>query len=158
VRILFVCLGNICRSPSAEAVMRELLAETGLEREVEVDSAGTGDWHVGSPPDRRAVAAARDRGIELAGTARAVAEADFERFDLIVAMDHANLGELRRRARGPGQEAKLRLLREYDPAAPGAEQLEVPDPYFGDGDGFELVLDILERSCRNLLEELDREA
>src|SRR5690349_17454180 len=98
VRILFVCLGNICRSPTAEGTMRALLREAGMEHEVRLDSAGTGGWHVGDPPDRRATAAARARGIALDGAARTVTREDFDDFDLLIAMDRSNLRALRQLA------------------------------------------------------------
>jgi protein-tyrosine phosphatase len=153
IRILFVCMGNICRSPTAEGVMRGLLREQGLEAEIEVDSAGTGDWHTGAPPDSRATAAARSRGITLEGAARVVTPADFYEFDLILAADRRNLRELSALAPGDAR-ARLHLLREFDPAAPGAPDLDVPDPYYGGDDGFEQVIDLIEAACRGLLEQL----
>jgi protein-tyrosine phosphatase len=116
VRILFVCMGNICRSPTAEGVMRALLREEGLETTVELDSAGTGGWHAGEPPDARATEAARRRGVVLEGAARQVTPTDFDDFDLLVAMDRENLRELL--AIAPSEEGaeKVRLLREFDPA------------------------------------------
>src|SRR5450631_1701090 len=110
-RLLFVCLGNICRSPTAEGVMRSLVSEAGLERSVVLDSAGTGAWHVGSPPDARAVAAAHARGITLGGSARQVRPEDFDDFDLVLAMDRDNMRELRRLADGGSARAGVRLLR-----------------------------------------------
>ncbi len=154
MRVLFVCLGNICRSPTAEGVMRALLAEDGLGAEVELDSAGTGGWHVGAPPDERATAAAAARGIALEGAARRVERADFDRFDLIVAMDRSNLEDLRQLASGPEQERKLVLLREFDEAAVTAGEVEVPDPYYGGDHGFHHVLDVVERGCRGLLDRI----
>lgn len=158
MRLLFVCLGNICRSPTGEGVMRYLVREQGLEDAIEIDSAGTGSWHVGQPPDARATGAARERGIELDGSARQVTEADFEAFDLILAMDRANHDELR--ALAPSEEARerVRLLREYDPEAVAAGELEVPDPYYGGQDGFEEVLDLVTRACEGLLDEVRAEA
>ena len=156
MRVLFVCLGNICRSPTAEGVMRRLVRERGLEDEIEIDSAGTGDWHVGSPPDRRATDAAGRRGITLEGAARTVGPADFEDFDLLLAADRSNADELRRRAPDPAARAKVRLLREFDPAAVAAGELEVPDPYYGADGGFDEVLDIVEAACEGLLAELAR--
>ena len=153
VRLLFVCMGNICRSPTAEGVMRGLLREQGLEDAVEVDSAGTGDWHAGAPPDARATAAARSRGVTLEGAARVVARRDFDDFDLILAADRRNLRELRMLA-PPGSRAELRMLREFDPATAGAPDLDVPDPYYGGDDGFEHVLDLVESACRGLLDAL----
>jgi protein-tyrosine phosphatase len=153
VRLLFVCMGNICRSPTAEAVMRGLLREQGLEGAVEVDSAGTGDWHAGDPPDARAIAAARARGLPLEGAARMVAPRDFEDYDLILAADRSNLRDLRAVA-PPAAAARLHLLREFDPASEGAPDLDVPDPYYGGDEGFERVLDLIEAACRGLLDEL----
>jgi protein-tyrosine phosphatase len=153
VRLLFVCMGNICRSPTAEGVMRGLLREQDLEDRVEVDSAGTGDWHVGSPPDARATAAARSRGIALAGAARVVARSDFEDFDLILAADRRNLRQLRAVA-PPDARSRIHLLREFDPASDGAPDLDVPDPYYGGDEGFEHVLDLVEAACRGLLDAL----
>jgi protein-tyrosine phosphatase len=153
VRILFVCLGNICRSPTAEGVMRALVRKAGLQDEIELDSAGTGGWHIGEPPDRRATAAARARGIALQGQAREVTRADFEDFDLLVAMDRSNLRALQRLAPDEEGRAKVHLLREFDPASAGAE-LDVPDPYFGGGGGFEEVLDLVQAACAGLLERV----
>jgi protein-tyrosine phosphatase len=159
-RLLFVCLGNICRSPTAECVMRDLVTREGLEGEIELDSAGTGAWHVGSPPDTRATAAAAQRGIALQGSARQVTRADFDSFDLVLAMDSSNLRELRRLAPGETERAKIRLLREFDPASAGAgagagaEDLDVPDPYYGGDDGFERVLELVQAACAGLLSEI----
>jgi protein-tyrosine phosphatase len=149
-RLLFVCLGNICRSPTAEGVMRSLVREAGLEDEILIDSAGTGDWHVGHAPDRRATAAAAGRGITLEGQARQITPQDFEDFDLILAMDASNLEDLRALA-PEGTEDRIRLLRSYDPTA---TELDVPDPYYGGPQGFEDVLDHVELACRALLDEL----
>jgi protein-tyrosine phosphatase len=149
VRILFVCLGNICRSPTAEAVMRGLVAEAGLEDEIEIDSAGTGSWHIGYPPDERSVAAAAERGVELNGTARQVGQGDFDGFDLLIAMDRQNEHDLLALARSDADKAKVRLLRSYDDG-----ELDVPDPYYGGEDGFDEVVEIVERSCRALLDEI----
>lgn len=148
MRVLFVCLGNICRSPSAEAVMRGLVEERGLADTIEIDSAGTGDWHIGKRSDPRAIHAAGLRGIELTSRARQVTTDDFEAFDLIVAMDRSNRDDLIALA---GDDSKIRLLREYGEDA----DPDVPDPYFGGDDGFEEVLDILERNCGLLLDELE---
>ena len=155
VRLLFVCLGNICRSPTAEGVMRELVREAGLEDSVELDSAGTGAWHVGSPPDARAVDAARARGVTLEGFARQVRRDDFDDFDLILAMDRSNLRELRQLKDGAAGRAKLRLLREFDPAGASDEDLEVPDPYYGAAGGFDEVLDLVQAACAGLLARID---
>jgi protein-tyrosine phosphatase len=155
VRVLFVCLGNICRSPTAEGVMRALVRDAGLEDRIELDSAGTGAWHVGNPPDERATAAARERGIVLEGAARQVERSDFAEFDLIVAMDASNLADLRRIAPDEAARAKVRLLREFDPPADGG--LDVPDPYHGGRRGFEDVFDLVQSACAALLAQL-REA
>jgi protein-tyrosine phosphatase len=152
VRILFVCMGNICRSPTAEGVMRRLVSQAGLDGRVEIESAGTGGWHVGEAPDERATLAARRRGITLSGAAQQVTPADFRRFDLLIALDRSVLRDLL--ALAPDEEAaeKVRLLREFDPAASG--DLDVPDPYYGGDRGFETVLDMVEAACRGLLDEL----
>ena len=131
--------------------MRHLLADEGLTDEIEVDSAGTGAWHAGSPPDRRATAAARGRGIVLEGTARQVTDEDFDAFDLILCADAENVAALRAVA-PPGTEDRIRLLGSYDPAGEG--DLDVPDPYYGGDSGFEDVLDQVEAACRGLLVEL----
>jgi protein-tyrosine phosphatase len=154
VRLLFVCLGNICRSPTAEGVMRSLVAEAGMQEAVEIDSAGTGAWHVGSAPDARASAAAHGRGVVLEGLARRVRSEDFEHFDLLLAMDGENLRELRRLAQGEKERAKVRLLREFDPARADAEDLDVPDPYHGADDGFAEVFELVQRACEGLLEQI----
>lgn len=150
MRVLFVCLGNICRSPTAEAVMRGLVADAGLDGEIEVESAGTGDWHVGHPPDERSVAAASERGVELTGTARQVARGDFDEFDLVIAMDRANRDDLLRMARDESDRAKVRMLREFG----DGEEADVPDPYYGGDDGFAEVVEIVERNCKALLREI----
>ncbi|MFZ1863102.1 MAG: low molecular weight protein-tyrosine-phosphatase [Polyangiales bacterium] len=152
VRVCFVCLGNICRSPTAEATMRRLVHVEQLTARIEMDSAGTGDWHVGDPPDRRARAAGKRRGIDVRGRARKVRTEDFDEFDYLVAMDQSNLEDLRRLAPHEEGRRKVTLLRNFDPdSPPGAE---VPDPYYGDGDGFETVLDICESACRGLLQHI----
>jgi protein-tyrosine phosphatase len=158
VRILFVCLGNICRSPTAEGVMRDLVQQAGLEGRIELDSAGTGAWHVGSPPDERATQTARAQGIVLEGAARKVAPRDFQDFDLILAMDGSNLAELRRLAPDEQARSRLRLLREFDPASADQDPthpLDVPDPYYGGPGGFEQVLDLVRAACVGLLEEIE---
>jgi protein-tyrosine phosphatase len=148
-----VCLGNICRSPTAEGVLRDLLAREAPELAVEVDSAGTADYHIGEPPDLRTQRAALGRGIDLGALrARQIAAEDFAHFDLILAMDYANLRDLEsvRPHQGP---ARARLLLEY---APELGRKEVPDPYYGDARGFEEVLDLCEAASRGLLAELQR--
>ena len=146
-------MGNICRSPTAEGVMRGLLREEGLQDIVHVDSAGMGDWHAGDPPDARATAAARARGITLEGAARQIAAADFSDYDLILAADRSNLRELEALLPADAR-AKLHLLREFDPASARTGDLDVPDPYYGGDDGFEHVLDLVEAACRGLLDTL----
>ncbi len=152
VRVCFVCLGNICRSPTAEATLRRLVVHERLDAEIEVDSAGTGDWHVGEPPDQRARAAAKRRGVELAGRARAVVASDFERFDYVIAMDRVNARDLSRKAPNDAARAKVFLFRDFDPHSPSGA--DVPDPYFGEGDGFETVLDLCEAASRGLLRHI----
>lgn len=154
MRILFVCLGNICRSPTAEGVMRDLVARSEQVPEVKLDSAGTGAWHIGSQPDRRARTAARARGIELAGAARQIEVEDFREFDLIIAMDSSNRANLLALAPDEAARAKVRLLREFDPQRQA--RLDVPDPYEGGPEGFELVLDMIEAACAGLLAEVSR--
>lgn len=153
VRILFVCLGNICRSPLAEGVFRHLISENGLHGRYEADSAGTGAWHVGDPPDRRSAEVARRNGISLEGRARQVGAEDFGEFDLLVAMDRENLRSLERLREAAGGGAPVRLLREFDPEA--GDDLEVPDPYYGGADGFDRVFEMVDRSCAALLAELE---
>lgn len=150
MKVLFVCLGNICRSPTAEGVFRHKLRAVGLEGQVQVDSAGTGDWHVGKAPDSRTRQAAQRRGYDLsAQRARQVEVADFQRFDLILAMDQSNLRNLQA-LRPAGARADLDLyLRRFDLALD-----EVPDPYYGGEDGFEQVLDLIEQASDALLIEI----
>jgi protein-tyrosine phosphatase len=148
-------MGNICRSPTAEGVMRRLLREQGLEDEIQIDSAGTGGWHVGNPPDERATEAAFRRGITLEGAARQVRPSDFEDYDLLLAADRENLADLRAIAPDDEARAKVRLLREFDPDIdPAHPDLDVPDPYYGGPGGFEEVLDLVEAACRGLLAEV----
>lgn len=150
--ISFVCLGNICRSPTAEGVMRHKLASLGALDHVQLDSAGTGAWHVGEPPDRRSTAVAAQRGITLDGAARRFRAKDFGRFDLVLAMDQSNLRDLRAMAPTEAHQGKLFLFRRFDPSA--GPQAEVPDPYYGGPRGFEDVLDICDRAADGLLEHL----
>ena len=154
IAILFVCMGNICRSPTAEAVMGGLLADAGLDGAVEVDSAGTGGWHVGDPPDPRSVAAAARRGIVVAGAARQIGAEDFERFDMLIAMDRGNARELLAGAPREAAAGKVRLLREFDPASDASGDLDVPDPYYGGPEGFDRVLDLVDAACRGLLADV----
>lgn len=151
MRVLMVCLGNICRSPTAEAVLREKLRRAGLGDRVVVDSAGTGGWHVGDPPDPRAIAHGRRRGYDLAPLrARRVHVDDFERFDLILAMDEDNLADLEADC-PPAHRGKLGLLLDHAHRPPGRI---VPDPYPHGPEAFERVLDLVEEACEGLVERL----
>lgn len=151
MKILFVCLGNICRSPSAEAVMRVIAQSEARDLGIEVDSAGTAGYHIGDPPDVRSQEAARRRGYDMSPLrARIVEPDDFERFDLILAMDRENLSVLRQRAPEQLRE-RVRLFLEF---APDTDVLEVPDPYYGGAKGFEEVLDLIEAATRGLLDHL----
>jgi len=152
VAILMVCMGNICRSPTAEGVLRHKLRVAGLLEQVAVDSAGTHGYHVGSPPDARALEHARRRGIDLSGLrARRVADRDFERFDLLLAMDEDNHLELMRLC-PPGREVRVRLLMDFASRSPGRR--EVPDPYYGGDQGFADVLDLVDDACDGLVAHL----
>ncbi len=151
-KLLFVCMGNICRSPTAEGMFRKLIVERSLERQFEIDSAGTHAYHVGEPPDPRAVEAAARRGVDLTAIrARRVVKDDFERFDLLLAMDEDNHSLLVGNA--PHARDKVRLFLEY---APDAATRSVPDPYYGGANGFEQVLDLVEAAAEGLLDELLR--
>ncbi len=157
VRVLFVCMGNICRSPMAEGVFRHLVAQAGLADRFEIDSAGIGAWHEGEPPDERATAAAAERGITLTGAARQILPADLREFDYVMAMDEDNLTALRRLQRRAAPEAELHLFREFDAQARPGEPLEVPDPYYGGPRGFDLVYDMVDQAARGLLAHIRRE-
>lgn len=151
VRLLFVCLGNICRSPLAEAAFRAEAARIGLD--AEADSAGTGDWHVGNPPDRRAQAAARRNGVDISGLrARQVDPADFDRFDHVIALDGQNLRDLER-LRPPGARAVLSLLLDH---VPGREGQAVADPYYGDNAGFDVTWADAMAGAKGLAEKIVR--
>ncbi len=155
-RVLFVCLGNICRSPAAEGVFLHLLARAGLERRYLVDSAGTAGWHVGKPADPRMVAAAGRRGIQLPSRARRLVPADLARFDHILTMDDDNLAKVEALARhhaGGESRAVVEPLVRYCRRLTASE---VPDPYYGGEEGFERVLDLLDDACEGLLIALER--
>lgn len=150
MRVLFVCLGNICRSPTAEGVLRHQLRESGLAERVEVASAGTGDWHVGNPPDARTLKAAARRGYDFsAQRAKQVSAADFATYDLILAMDLNNLRDLKRLQPATARADLDLFLRRYDAAVD-----EVPDPYYEGEQGFEHVLDLIEVACAGLVREI----
>jgi len=149
--VLFVCLGNICRSPLAEGIFDHLVQEAGLDDRFDIDSAGTGAWHVGERPDARAAMVASKHGVELESRARQITDNDLDRFDYVIAMDRENLRNIERMAGATGSEAEVHLLREFDPAAEGDE---VPDPYYGGASGFETVYEMVHRSCQTLLDRL----
>ena len=153
--VLFVCLGNICRSPLAEGVFLHLAREAGLEATLRVDSAGTGAWHAGEAADPRSREVAERKGIVLESRARQVRAQDFHDFDVIVAMDRSNLQDLEAIRPGEGARARLVLMRDYDPE-PGDR--EVPDPYYGGPDGFDQVFEMVHRSARGLLDEILRDS
>ena len=154
-RVLFVCLGNICRSPTAEAVFRDLVKREAAGLGIDVDSAGTHAYHTGSPPDERSVAAAARRGIDMRGLrARQIASADFERFDLLLAMDEGNYWRLRELAPATHRD-RVRLFLDF---APDLGRREGPDPYSGGPEGFEDVLDLIQAAARGLLAALDKRA
>jgi protein-tyrosine phosphatase len=145
VSVLYVCLGNICRSPLGEGVLAHRLEEEDLSSRVRVDSAGTGAWHLGEPPDPRSTEVALRHGIALRGLARRVSVEDFHEFDYIFAMDRANLQDLRHLESQVEEGARLNLFREFDPDKDG--DLDVPDPYYGGPDGFDVMFDMIDRTC-----------
>jgi protein-tyrosine phosphatase len=155
LKLCFVCLGNICRSPIGEGVMRHLAREAGLSAAVEVDSAGTAGYHSGQPPDARARAAGRRAGVEVGGRARQFKSDDFSRFDYVLAMDDANFRDLSALAPDLAARKKLHLLRSFDPASPRGAS--VPDPYYGDEADFDEVVRICLAACEPLLAKLRRE-
>ena len=152
--VLFVCLGNICRSPTAHGVFETMVSKLGLAGQISVDSCGTGDWHIGHAPDRRASAEAFRRGYELSHLrARQVAPADFDHFDFILAMDNQNLSDLK--AMSPSHfSGRLELFLSF---ADGNVPSEVPDPYYGGDDGFATVLNLIESASARLLQEIGRD-
>jgi protein-tyrosine phosphatase len=153
-RLLFVCMGNICRSPCAEGVMRDLVEREGLSDRILIDSAGTGGWHAGELPDNRMRKHALARGFTLDSRARQVRPQDFTDFDLILVMDQQNLSDIRPFAPDAAAMKKVKLFCEY---AEDRDETEVPDPYYGGAAGFEQVLDIVENGCGHLLAKLRRE-
>lgn len=154
-RILFVCLGNIVRSPLAENLFRHLAEQAGVGDKYVVDSAGTSAWHIGEAPDSRMRRVAAQHGLQYDGRARQVSPQDLEHFDLLIALDNENRLDLLNLAGKAGLQAKIRTLREFDPQ--GGPRSAVPDPYYGGIDGFEEVFRIVERSCRGLLQALERD-
>lgn len=150
-RLLFVCLGNICRSPAAEGVVLHQLQQRGLEHVFRVDSAGTGSWHAGQPADARMRAAAAGRGIHLPSRARQIVAADLDAFDHILTMDDDNLAAVQALGRGRETKAQIRPITQH---CRRHRVREVPDPYYGGADGFERVLDLLDDACAGLIDDL----
>jgi protein-tyrosine phosphatase len=155
IGVLFVCLGNICRSPLAEGVFRHIVAAEGLADEFDVDSAGTSSYHTGDSPDTRTVEVARRRGLVLEHAARQVVAADLHRFHYLIVMDASNRAKVERLAEQASGRSEVHMLRAFDDEA-GADQ-DVPDPYFGGAGGFEVVHDMVERACRGLLAHIRSE-
>ena len=150
--VLFVCLGNICRSPLAEGVFRHHVEEAGMNDRFDIDSAGTSSYHTGDSPDSRTTAVARARGIALRGASRQITTGDLARFDYVIVMDEENRAAVKRLAREKSPRAVVHMLREFDPEAHG--DLDVPDPYYGGERGFESVHDMVDRATRTLLGHL----
>ena len=155
-KILFVCLGNICRSPAAEGIMRSLLEKEGLHDQFEIDSAGLYGGHAGELPDSRMRIHARKRGYDLTHRSRPVTFHDFSEFDLIIGMDDSNISRLK--AMAPSIEDEKKVVRMIDFVKGFPQYHSVPDPYYEGAEGFEIVLDLLEDGCRNLLETLKKES
>ncbi len=149
--ILFVCLGNICRSPSAEAVFKHLVEKKGEDGQFFIDSAGTSAWHAGEKADARMRRHAKKRGIELTSISRKFVPEDFDRFDYIIAMDRENMDEMKRMARNKNDLDKLHMMTDFSQKF---NYHEIPDPYYGGDEGFELVLDLLEDANKGLLEHI----
>lgn len=152
IRVCFVCLGNICRSPTADGIMRHLVAKANLDHVIEVDSSGTGGWHVGECADSRARSVAKKRGYDLPSRARKFTPRDFARFDFILAMDRSNLRSILAQAHTDEERAKVMLFRDFDPEV--NEPADVPDPYYGGPEGFDDVFDMCERTCAALLKHI----
>lgn len=152
-RLLFICLGNICRSPAANGVMQKMVDEQQLSHLFEIDSAGIGSWHVGSLPDARMRQHGKARGYDFSHRARQFdAPTDFDHFDMIIVMDEDNHHEIMRRASNDAERAKVYRMRDF--LRKHSEATSIPDPYYGGEDGFELVLDLIEDGCENLIKEL----
>jgi len=150
-KLLFVCLGNICRSPSAENIMNQLIEDAGLSAKIRCDSAGTSGYHIGAAPDRRMNLAAQKRGLELQGQSRKLKPSDLQTFDLILAMDRANYEDILYLDREGRYEDKVRMMCDF---ATEKSDREVPDPYYGGADGFDYVIDLLYDSCAGLLDHV----
>ncbi|MEL6578724.1 MAG: low molecular weight protein-tyrosine-phosphatase [Cyanobacteria bacterium J06621_12] len=148
-KLLFVCLGNICRSPSAENIMNQLIEEAGLSSSIVCDSAGTSGYHIGAAPDRRMNLAAKKKGLELQGQSRKLKPSDLQSFDLILAMDRANYQDIVYLDREGKYEGKVRMMCDFATVKPDKE---VPDPYYGGADGFDYVIDLLYDACAGLLD------
>ncbi len=155
IAVCFVCLGNICRSPTAEGVMHDLVTKAGLTEKIIIDSAGTSGYHSREKADQRSRMTAEKRGYRLGSLSRKFIPQDFDRFDYIIAMDRSNAATLRQLARTQSEASKIFLFRDFDPASP--KGLEVPDPYYGGHNGFNDVLDICEAGCRGLLQTLQKQ-
>lgn len=154
ISVLFVCMGNICRSPTAEAVCRHLAVERGLDQRIRIDSAGTHAYHIGHPPDERSAATALERGIDMREQrARQVTPDDLQEFDYVLALDQSNLTRLQALQDEYGGTAHVGLLLDF---APGAGVTEVPDPYYGGSGGFERVFDLVEAGCSGLLTRIEK--
>lgn len=153
LRICFVCLGNVVRSPLAEHVFMQIATQASAEHKYKVDSAGTGPWHVGEPPDTRMRRVAARHGLNYNGRARQIQTGDFQRFDMIIAMDTENFADLQNLAHNPTQAAKIHMLRKFDPM--GGPRHSVPDPYYGGRYEFETVYEIVMRSCQGLFDSLE---
>lgn len=152
IEICFVCLGNICRSPLAEGVFQHLVNTQNLQEQILIHSAGTGNWHVGAPPDARMGATAKKRGITLCSTAQQFQPGDFRRYDLVLAMDRSNLQTLQYMCTPEVADRKLKLFRSFDPQSNGDADEDVPDPYYGGDSGFEHVFEIVSRTCPQILD------
>jgi protein-tyrosine phosphatase len=152
IRVLFVCLGNICRSPLAEGIFKDLVKKKGLSNKILIDSAGTGNYHIGADPDHRSIKVAKKYEIELDHKARQFVRRDFDDFDYIIAMDNSNYNNIRRLKQEDHLHGKVFLMRDYD--LERGDTTDVPDPYFGGMDGFENVYQMLLRSCKELLDQI----
>ena len=150
VEVSFVCLGNICRSPLAQGVFQDLVNRENLDHAIIISSAGTSSWHIGDLPDQRMYQTARSKGIQLKSRAQQFQRKDFDRFNLVLAMDQSNLAKLKEMAPETLPEGKLMLFRSFDPESNG--DLDVPDPYYGGSQGFETVYQMVERTCPPLLD------